>query len=169
MLLNLFSLIFLSSSANAQNSCALQKQTNQEKHLALQEENLSDLFAQTKGCFTIVELWASWCGPCVQIAPEVDQFQKEHPEILFLSISADAAKTKAIRFWAEHPSPSQKWRLESWTIEGLRLEYEQIGAKFPGKIPYFVVLNPEGKLLLELTEPKDLKDLEQLLTIKKEN
>ena len=170
MLFNLFSLIFLfSSSAFAENSCAIQKLSNQAKHTELTEETLSDLFAQSKGCFTVIELWASWCGPCVRIAPAVDQLQKDHPDILFLSISADATKIKAEQFWKQHDPSSYKWRLSAWSSEGLSKEYESIGAQFPGKIPYFVVLDQEGTLLLELTEPKDISAIKKLLPTDREN
>lgn len=164
MFLNFFSLIFLSSStAIAENSCVLQKMEAKQEQIELQETDLSGLFAQTKGCFTVIELWASWCGPCVKIAPDVEEFQTKYPDILFLSISADAAASKAEQFWKQYPPPKQKWRLKAWSLEGLSTEYKTIGATFPGKIPYFVVLSPEGTLLLELTEPKDLAALEKLV------
>ena len=80
--------------------------------------------------------------------------------VFFLSISADATPVKAEQFWKQYPQ-EQKWRIETWSLEGLAKEYDTIGATFPGKIPYFVVLDPEGKILLELTEPKDLSTLEK--------
>ena len=163
MLFNLFSIIFLlSSSAIADNSCILQDSQKSDLRTDITEDDLSVLFEKTKGCYTVIELWASWCGPCVKIAPEVKAFQEKYPDIFFLSISADASPNKAEQFWKQYPQP-QKWRIESWSLEGLSKEYATIGASFPEKIPYFVVLDPEGKILLELTEPKDLSALESLI------
>ncbi len=38
----------------------------------------SDVFAKNK--YTMVNLWASWCGPCVQELPELEKLNKEFEE-----------------------------------------------------------------------------------------
>jgi thiol-disulfide isomerase/thioredoxin len=169
MFFNLFSTIFLySSQAIAENSCTLQSTPVNTERIDSTEDSLSELFAQTKGCFTVIELWASWCGPCVKIAPNVNDLHQKYPNVLFLSISTDAVGSKAEQFWKKHPPIGQKRRLESWSLEGLLKEYKTIGASFPGKIPYFVILDQNGTVLLELTEPKDLDDIEKLIQTKSE-
>ena len=169
MFFNLFSTIFLySSQANAEMSCTLQSTPIDSARIDFTEDSLSELFTQTKGCFTVIELWASWCGPCVKIAPKVNEFHQKHPDVLFVSISTDAVGSKAEQFWRDHPAIGQKRRLETWSLEGLSTEYKTIGASFPGKIPYFVVLDQNGTVLLELTEPKDLDAIEKILSTNSE-
>ena len=63
------------------------------------------LITDAKGCVTVVELWASWCGPCVKIAPEVEAFHKAHPNVAFISVSADATAGAAESFG----DPSPHW------------------------------------------------------------
>ena len=117
------------------------------------------LLNSAKGCVTVVELWASWCGPCVKIAPEVEAFHKSHPDIAFISISADATTGAAEKFWKSHPPIGQKYRLSSWTLAELQTVYAGVGATFPEAIPYFIVLDESGTLQFEMHEPRDLNAL----------
>ena len=117
------------------------------------------LFTSAKGCVTVIELWASWCGPCVKIAPEVEAFHKSHPNVAFISISADATTGAAEKFWKSHPPIGQKYRLSRWTLADLQTVYTGVGATFPEAIPYFIVLDENGTLQLEMHEPRNLDAL----------
>lgn len=131
--------------------------TTERKDILVSE--MSELFESAKGCVTVVELWASWCGPCVKIAPEVAEFHKSHPEIAFISISADATSSAAEKFWKTHEPIGQKYRLSKWSMVELQAVYAGIGGKFPEAIPYFVVLDANGTIQLEFHEPKNLNIL----------
>lgn len=59
---------------------------------------LSDM----KGRFVVLDFWASWCGPCLELMPEIkrvrDKFPAEQVEIISVSRDKDtAAFLKAIR------------------------------------------------------------------------
>lgn len=128
-----------------------------------QDISVSDmgvLIEDAKGCVTVVELWASWCGPCVKIAPEVEQFHKAHPNVAFISVSADATAGAAEKFWRSHPPIGQKYRLSKWSMTDLQKTYAEVNATFPEAIPYFVVLDTQGQLQLEIHEPRNLNALE---------
>jgi thiol-disulfide isomerase/thioredoxin len=41
------------------------------------------------GKVTIVDFWASWCGPCLKSLPHLDAFTRAHPEVAVYAISID--------------------------------------------------------------------------------
>jgi thiol-disulfide isomerase/thioredoxin len=51
----------------------------------------------TPGRITVVDFWATWCGPCLRSMPHLDQIARKHPEIDVLTINLDdAAEARAI-------------------------------------------------------------------------
>ena len=37
----------------------------------------------------IVDFFATWCGPCKTLAPQLDQMARENPQVCFLKIDVD--------------------------------------------------------------------------------
>ena len=46
----------------------------------------------------IIELWATWCGPCINEMPRIPGLKKLNPNIEFYSISVDKTHDKMRRF-----------------------------------------------------------------------
>lgn len=56
--------------------------------ITLTEENFeSEVLKSNKG--VLVDFWASWCGPCKMLAPVVEEFANEHPEIKVGKVNVD--------------------------------------------------------------------------------
>jgi thiol-disulfide isomerase/thioredoxin len=64
--------------------------------------------ASYAGKTVMINVWASWCGPCRQEAPEILRFTKAHPEVVFLGVNLNDTKGHATEFNAKagwtHPS-----------------------------------------------------------------
>lgn len=55
-----------------------------------------------------VNLWASWCGPCREEAPDILRFTKDRPDVAFIGIDLNDTRANGRAFAAEtgwtHPS-----------------------------------------------------------------
>ena len=57
--------------------------------------------SQFKGKTIFLDLWATWCGPCLKEMPFYDQLKQQyadHPEVVFISLSID----DNVQAWKNH-------------------------------------------------------------------
>ena len=46
----------------------------------------------------LVDFWAAWCGPCRMMAPVIEQFTAEHPEVKVCKVNVDEEQQLAARY-----------------------------------------------------------------------
>jgi thioredoxin 1 len=47
---------------------------------------------------TLVDFWASWCGPCVRFAPVYERVAEKNPDITFGKVDTEAEQQLAAEF-----------------------------------------------------------------------
>ena len=61
--------------------------------------------AQLTGIVTVVNLWASWCGPCEEEWPVLQDAAVRYTDVRWLGVNTMDRNTDAQQFLAAHPSP----------------------------------------------------------------
>ena len=54
----------------------------------LTKDNFKTEVEEYKG-LVVIDLWATWCGPCRMIAPVIDEIEAEMPDVKFCKINVD--------------------------------------------------------------------------------
>lgn len=65
------------------------------KPIVLTKDNFD---AETAEGLTVVDFWASWCGPCKMQAPILDELAAELSDVKFGKVNVDEEQQLAIRF-----------------------------------------------------------------------
>nr|WP_321233053.1 TlpA disulfide reductase family protein [uncultured Psychroserpens sp.] len=125
------------------------------------EMSLADL----KGKYVYVDVWATWCGPCIREIPSLKEVEKKfHNEnIAFVSTSIDEAKNhdKWVTMVNEKElSGVQLMADNDWTSDFVK------GYGIQG-IPRFILIDPDGNIVSadapRPSDPKLVKMLEEEL------
>jgi peroxiredoxin len=109
----------------------------------------------------VVNLWATWCGPCVAEMPELvtmnRMFRGRAFRMVTISMDDLAKRDEALRVLKENHASATNYILSSTDRDKFA---EALDREWPGPIPYTVVIAPGGKILYRKTgqiDPLELK------------
>ena len=66
----------------------------------LTSENFKREVEEYQG-LVVIDIWASWCGPCMMLAPVIDELCAEYPDVQFCKINVDEERELALSFKVE--------------------------------------------------------------------
>ena len=99
--------------------------------------------AAAAGKWRWVNLWATWCAPCVEEMPRLQGWAEEHDFVL-QPISADMDAATVTRFRGSHPDFPESARMAD---PGAVADYlGTLGLPGAGALPVQLLVDPQGKL-----------------------
>jgi peroxiredoxin len=128
---------------------------------AINEAGVKKLAANDSGKLRLVNLWATWCGPCVAEMPELVEmhrmYRKRDFELVTISLDVADDKDKAAQTLREQHASAKNYLFDSTDRDKLA---EALDPEWPGPLPYTLLIAPGGKILYRRSgaiEPLELK------------
>jgi thiol-disulfide isomerase/thioredoxin len=58
--------------------------------------------SKLRGHVVVLNFWASWCAPCIEELPSLEELQRELPQVEVVAVSTDEDAVAYQRFLTEH-------------------------------------------------------------------
>lgn len=128
------------------------------------EEKVKELLAAAKGKTLVVNVWATFCIPCIEEMPELAQFYtaRDPNKVAFLSLSADPGYSieDAVKpFAVEKKLPFPVYVLQSLPPDRLAEILGVTSTGWSGELPATFILDANGALKKAWLERVHLEDL----------
>jgi len=111
-----------------------------------------------KGKLVYVEIWATWCGPCIKEMPYLTEIIKEYKDnenIVFVNISIDAKNE--YKKWRAMVPEKNVGGIQLMADKGLASEFMKFYSV--GLIPRSIMLDEEGKIISQHAPRPSSKDI----------
>jgi peroxiredoxin len=112
----------------------------------------------------LINVWATWCGPCVMEYPDFLEIYRMYGarDFDFVSVSADKLekKDKALKFLKEKHSGVKNYIFKDEDIYKL---IEAIDPKWNGALPYTLLVEPNGKVVYSIQGSIENQKLKRII------
>jgi thiol-disulfide isomerase/thioredoxin len=107
--------------------------------------SLSDL----KGKYVYIDVWATWCGPCIREIPSLQKIEKQYHDknIYFLSLSIDERKRPKYNYeaWRKMIVEKELTGIQLFADNAWKSKF--IIAYGIDSIPRFLLIDPDGNIV----------------------
>jgi thiol-disulfide isomerase/thioredoxin len=122
--------------------CDVHKRDDSGPLLQLPPLGGSKVPAPSNGRWLWINVWATWCRPCVEELPRIAAWQPKLPHVDLAFVSIDEDDADVAKFQAAHPAPHETARLPDEKARGDW--FKQLGLDAAAPIPVHVFVSPTG-------------------------
>jgi len=100
--------------------------------------------ADLRGRYLYVDVWATWCGPCLRELPFLEAYQKQYENserLAFVSVSIDERPEQWRRFVIEKELKGIQLLADKGWNSQICLDYQI------SELPRFLLIDPEGRII----------------------
>ncbi|GGB11328.1 redoxin family protein [Puia dinghuensis] len=127
-------------------------------------DGIKDLIGNKTEKLRLINVWATWCGPCVAEFPDLVDINRMYRrrDFEFISISADepAKRDKALHFLQQSQASATNY---IFNIDDKYKLIDAIDPKWQGALPYTLVVEPGGKIVYAKEGPIDAVELKKVI------
>jgi thiol-disulfide isomerase/thioredoxin len=124
-------------------------------------DGVKEIVANSSENYRIINLWATWCNPCVEEFPELVTINRmyRHRQVEFITISVDTVKDqeKVLAFLKKQQASNRNYLYSSTDFDQLA---KALDPKFEGGIPHTILVKPGGEIVYRHSgqiDPLELK------------
>jgi peroxiredoxin len=125
---------------------------------------IRDLVKNHSDKLRLINVWATWCGPCVAEFSDFITINRMYRrrDFEFISISADepAKRAKALQFLQKSQASNTNY---IFNLDDKYQLIEAIDPNWQGALPYTLVVEPGGKIVYARQGPVDPASLKKLI------
>ncbi|MEW4567018.1 redoxin domain-containing protein [Tautonia sp. JC769] len=124
-------------------------------------DGVAELAKNDSDDLLLVNLWATWCGPCVAELPEFVEMNRMYRgrdfKLITISLDDSDAQSKALEVLTEHHVSATNYLLDAADRDAFA---EALDPEWPGPVPYTLLIAPGGEVLYRHTgaiDPLEVK------------
>jgi peroxiredoxin len=114
----------------------------------INSEGISGIVKNESKKLRLVNIWATWCGPCVNEFSELVTINRmyRHRDVEVITISSDSLdlKDKVLNFLKEKQASFSNYQ---FNVDDNYQLIDAVDKDWPGAIPYTLLVAPDGKIL----------------------
>lgn len=130
----------------------------------IDEAALAALIQNKSDKLRLINIWATWCGPCVTEFPEFIAINRMYRrrDFEFISISADdpTKKDKVLKFLQQQQASNTNYL---FSIDDKYKLIEAVDPAWQGALPYTILVEPGGKIVYGKQGTIDPAKIKQLI------
>lgn len=125
---------------------------------------VKELSANKTDRLRLINVWATWCGPCVGELEELvtinRMYRKRRFEMITISLDEPARQDLALKTLKEHHVSSTNYLFAGSNRDEFA---EALDAEWPGPVPYTLLVAPGGKVIYRKVDEIDPLELRKAI------